>query len=164
MTAFVLLGVITSGVLTGQRDPAREKQYVVHVVILQGDPLGTTEAGTVEFLSRPTLMLTGGQTGYFQVGGPGEGLVLKTAVYSRVAGGVRAVFDYSRKSTGPGEAAKHDCVIEFDKPTTFRLGAESPTNQTWMIVTVYPKPFGDLKAIAEALKGPTTHQFAGPRR
>jgi hypothetical protein len=36
--------------------PASPKKYQIDVSLLQGDPLGSREAGTIEFLSRPTML------------------------------------------------------------------------------------------------------------
>lgn len=138
MTALLVAAGIASGVTGAVPQP----QYMVKVAIYHGDPLGSQADGTLDVLSRPTLLLTGGQTGYFGVGQTqpvARNLTLRMTPGKIIADKLwaRIEFDWSSESVPPnGSISTNTSVrLTLGRPLTVRLAADSPSVQTWIVLT-----------------------------
>lgn len=138
--------------LVSTRTVVVQRQVKLEVVIFSGDPLGSKEAGTLDELSRPTLMLTHKQTGFFQVGeATGQGITFRATPQLRLDGkiGLNCETQLSRSyttqiTTAQGaypatatdtQTAKAAVVVAPGKSHQVRLSAKSATEQTWIEVT-----------------------------
>lgn len=136
--------LIAAAVVWACPDTLPRPQYLVVADIVRGDPLGTREAGTIKVVSRPKLMLTHGQPGWFQVAGkkdPASATFWSVTPWGVAQDRVRvdARFRHLQAQTDGTvntTLSRHDLTLELGKPVTCRLTAESPTDQTWMVVTV----------------------------
>jgi hypothetical protein len=137
--------------LVSKRVVTVERQVILAVVMYVGDPLGSKEAGTLKVLAEPTIMLTHKQTGFFQVGGEGQGgIVIRATPCLRLDGkiGMECDTQISTVNRGRGlttdngfipgvdtEACQTKVVLTPGKPFKVRLSSRSAEDQTWMELT-----------------------------
>ena len=136
--------LIAAAVVWTCPDAVPRPQYLVVADIFRGDPLGTREAGTIKVLSRPKWTLAHGQPGWFhEVGKQAPASATSWCVTPRGVAADRVRLDAKFRhlqaqadGTVKTTASTHNLTAELGKPVTCRLAAESPTDQTWMVVTV----------------------------
>jgi hypothetical protein len=150
-------------------------QFIVDVALFRGDPLGTREAGTVRVLGRPTLLVTNRRTGALRVGPAANQIALEvtiapsrepplrmqlraTVVTTPTASTANAAgFAPSRNEAGVVSGMR----LVLGQPTTIRLAADSPTDQTWAVVTVHRYQPG---AVVVSPMGPLGHLYESGAR
>ena len=137
--------------MVSQRVVVVERQVKLEVVICQGDPLGSKEAGTLDLLSRPTLLLRHKQTGFFEVGrATGQGIAFRATPQLRLDGKIGLECETQFTTVNPGrglttasgfipgldsEVTKATTVVIAGKPHKVRLSAKSATEQMWIEMT-----------------------------
>lgn len=145
--------------------PSRQQVHI-QVAVFKGDPLGSRAEGTVKTLAEPALRVLANQTATFQSGGqtpvPGAdgtisyeptGLTLKLTPFLKADGEVLLDVDAQITDVAPGRGitlGNGQVVPAFNKQTIqtrrslkdtqtvrVRMGATSPTDQTWVELTVH---------------------------
>ncbi|MFO0848348.1 MAG: hypothetical protein U0871_07310 [Gemmataceae bacterium] len=126
------------------------------MTVYRGDPLGSVAAigsGGIEVVSRPRLLLTAGQSGYFQVGQtipPENSLSMRLNCTPAPGGLIETMFETHVVEFAPPPPGIGGGLVEMRKagtsqsritarpaaPVTIRLTANSPTDQTWAVLTV----------------------------
>lgn len=162
MAAFALLLGLSS--LVGP--PAPGTVYVIDVVVFVGDPLGSKAEGTIDIVSRPQLAVVSGKPGFVEVGQDwkvtrpdgterveqvGTNIELLPIGYAgrkvwvEMTAHVRDVNlglgIRTAKGVEPGftdQSVRVAWMVNLGETVRRRIAARSPSDQTWVEVTVRP--------------------------
>lgn len=152
MNFFQVLSVAVSLAAGTATPPIPVKEYMVKLDLQQGDPCGSREAGTLEVLTRPQLLVAEKQKGFFTVGQSvqvfGEEVTLGhriTVMTESLAGGKVRVDGSAEATTlieggrdGPvvqSTRSSFRCEVKLGETARVRFGKHTG-KETWLDLTV----------------------------